>query len=634
MAHPIPSQIFDGSYYESIISTPNLKAPPPAVEAAFESPDNLDEIENFDWETYNRSIVARLPAPPHDDARFEKMRDHLGAQLWLSRRLAAPILLFLLRDTPPKLAWEWLGHDSLGELKHAALRGFQQTPGSLRREPVQKRIAGWLERHPAEVHLLLLRWGLRAPTPPALERVEAQPDEATLKGQLPSLLRGFGVEATFAALAFAGKPRVFKWGWDLMNDGQAFAQLIENAPDLNAPPAPDADAREEKEPEPDSPAAQFWNERAAALLEANGMINPLLDKAEALLAQNHSSEARLSALETQVENLKKREQQTAAQTDKKIASIEKKWKAKYEELERTHARSERRLRALLTQVEELEHENKRQKKQIRQGAQAREDERKKVVLLETRVSELSPDAPDANRATQNGAAPNGRTPVNAVSSPPTTQDAPNRPVKVERTTPLDEIFEWMADGRRVRVTAREVRRLIDKNDEDDVADIMLALEALEDSNPDLRQQFLARLKEAGPHYPRVLTNRTTRVLVDASNVARFCPNRYGKGRLSHLLAMRAELQRLDCWPIEFIADASLPYFIDQPNELREMARHGEVLIVDKGVEADEVLAREARRTGAYVVTNDAKFFYKVSPDYEPPRISFRVHDDLVIVDEF
>ena len=306
-----------------------------------------------------------------------------------------------------------------------------------------------------------------------------------------------------------------------------------------------------------------------------------------------------------------------------MEQVERKWAAKYEELNKLEAREERRVRALQTQIEELELDNKRQKKQLRQSALSREEERRKVIALEAQLAELDGDKP----ATQTKS-------VDAVSSPPTTQDAPNRPVKVSRPSPLDEIFEWNTQGHRIRLTAREVRRLIDKNDEERVGKVMLELEFLRETNPDLRKRFLERLSLAGTHYARVLTHRTSRVLVDASNVARFLNNRYGKGQLKYLQLMRQELQRLDCWPIIFVADASLPYNVDQPAELREMARNGEIIITDKGVEADEILAREARATGAYVVTNDAKFFYKVSPDYEPPRISFRVMDGLVVVDEF
>lgn len=629
MAYPVPSQLFDGSYYEAITAAPDDKGAQSPPTEVLEDWETSEEVRDFSWDSYNSKVLKRLPKPLQERvAASPQLREIMAMQQWIAKRLPAPITAFLTHDLPVKTLWEHLSSDELRPLKHEALRGFQQTPGSLRREPVQKRIVAWLERHPEEIPFLLLRWGLREPAPPALEAIMAQPDEATLKGRLPSLTRSFGVDATFVALAYAAKPRVFKSLWTLIQDIEAFKVLMENAPELTE----DAPPQTQNAPEPDSQSAKYWHDQVAQNSEKLARLDAALSQIEAMNARLATSDARIATLESEAQGAKRREKQNVLQATKRLAGAEKKWAEKYDELERTHARSERRLRALLTQVEELEAENKKQKKQIRQGAQSREDERKKVVSLEAKINELAPD--ETPTAEQNGGSPNGRAPMNAVSTPATTQDAPNLPVKVARPGPLDEIFEWMADGRRVRLTAREVRRLIDKNDEDRVADIMLALEALQGSNPDLRRQFLARLKEAGPHYPRVLTGKTTRVLVDASNVARFCPNKYGKGRLSHLLSMRAELQRLNCWPIEFIADASLPYYIDQPQELREMARAGEILITDKGIEADEVLAREARKTGAYVVTNDARFFYKVSPDYEPPRISFRVHDDLVIVDEF
>ena len=620
-----PAQLFDGSVYEALAATPELKTPPKgetvAQSLSLEAASTPEEFENFDWDAYNRDIAKRLKLDDENDEERRQIRDNLGTQLWICTRLPAPVTQFLLTSLPPKELWEHLNHERLRELRHGALRGFQQTPASLRREPVIKRMVAWLERHPNEVHLLLLRWATRAPQPEVVAALQAQPDEATLKGRLPSIVRTFGPSAAAAAVAFAGQPRVFKHLTDLVNDEEAFSELLKNAPlygaEAPAEPAPPA------APPADSPAAHFWRERAELAATALENLEAQTREMQAKIARLESADARILTLQSEIAMGKKRDKHSAATAAKKLAQLEKKWADKYLELEKNYARQERRLRASEGGCEEFKAENKRQKKQLRQSAQSREEERKKVVALETKLAQLAPVAPA-----------NGRPAMDAVSSPPTTQDKPNAPVKVARPSPLDEIFEWRADGRRVRVTAREVRRLIDKNDEDRVADIMLALEALQGSNPDLRKRFLARLGEAGAHYPRVLTHRTTRVLVDASNVARFCPNKYGKGRLRHLLLMRAELQRLDCWPIVLVADASLPHFIDEPQELREMARAGEIQITDKGIEADEILAREARKTGAYVVTNDAKFFHKVSPDFEPPRISFRVHDDLVVVDEF
>ena len=633
-----PSQLFDNSQREAQSQNPQPKtapdqpAPPenlPQLEASDYDP-NDEEWQNFDWDAYLKRAEKRIDSWGEIDQRYPELRADMGAQLWLARRLPPPVVRWMLGDIPNKLLWKHLKTDELKPLKHEALRGFQQTPGSLRQEPVQKRVLAWLQKHPDETHLLLLLWALREPQPAVLSAVEAQPDEATLKGRLPSLIRTFGPNAVGAAIAFGGKPRLFGHLAALVSDVEKLREIIETAPPyspdaLNAPVEAPAET-EAIAPEPDSEAARFWRDKALnakeMLEEAATQLRQMAD----LETQLASARGRIKSLELEVENAKKREAQKAAKAAKKLEQVEAKWAAKYEELGKVEAREERKLRKLQGQLAETEADNKRHKRQVRQGAQAREEEHRKVVALEARVAQLCGD--DESKSAQS------KKPMDAVSSPPTTQDAPNRPVKVSKPSPLDEIFEWQAHGRRIRMTAREVRRLIDRNDEENVGNVMLELEALQDSNPDLRARFLERLTQAGKHYPRVLTHKTSRVLVDASNVARYLPNRYGKGQLVHLELMRQELQRLDCWPIVFVADASLPYYIDKPQELREMARQGEILIVDKGVEADEVLAREARQTGAYVVTNDAKFFYKVSPDYEPPRITFRVMDGLVVVDEF
>ena len=635
MSNQAPAQLFDNSSGQILSQTPELKtvsASANAAEIPTDSPENPpisdapdydpndQEWQNFDWESYNRRAAKRLPAWGEIEGRYPNLRDNLGAQLWLARHLPPPVVRWIVSDLPAKTLWEHLDADEMKLLKYEALRGFQQTPGSLRREAVQKRIAAWLVNNPNEIHLLLLRWALREP--PVLQSVEAQLAESALEKDFASLIRTFGPNAVIAAVAFGGKPRWFRALTELIDDPARLEQILEEAPPDAATSPPDAATS----PPPDSQAAHFWHQENCKRQELVEQLLVELGDARQELAAQSGATARVKRLEAELDAAKKREVQKAAQFAKKLEQVERRWATKYEELGKVEAREERRVRALQTQIETLEADNKRHKRQVRQGAQLREEERRKAIALEARLAELNGAAP-------NKLAASGKS-MDAVSSPPTTQDAPNRPIKVSKPSPLDEIFEWNAHGRRVRLTAREVRRLIDKNDEERVATVMLELDALKESNPDLRQKFLERLAQAGDHYTRVLTHGTSRVLVDASNVARFLNNKYGKGQLAHLRLMRQELQRLDCWPIIFVADASLPYNIDQPAELREMARNGEILITDKGVEADEILAREARATGAYVVTNDAKFFYKVSPDYEPPRISFRVLDGLVVVDEF
>ena len=634
MSTQAPVQLFDNSHQTSIEQTPALNAAP-ATQTENETQENspqfnaaafdadAEEWRDFDWELYHARAAKRLSAWGELEKRAPELLDNMAAQLWLARQLSPAVVRWILAGLPTKSLWEHLSADAMKSLKYEALRGFQQAPGSLRREPVQKRIAAYLGKNPDEIHLLLLRWALQSPPPAVLQAVRAQADEATLKGRLPSLIRSFGAAAVGAAVAFEGKPPLSETLANLVGDAAQLEQILETAPLYGAEEASAAPPDAATAPAPDSQAAQFWQQETEKSRASLEQLRGQLATAQRQLNVQAGAAAKIKRLEGEVEKAKKRETKKAESFAKKLEQVEAKWAAKYGELNKIEAREERRVRALQAQIETLETDNKRQKKQVRQSAQLREEERRKTIALEAKLAELRGDAADI---------PNK--PVDAVSSPPTTQAAPKGVVKVSKPSPLDEIFEWNAHGRRVRMTAREVRRLIDKNDEERVGTVMLELDALQESNPELRRRFLERLGQAGAHYPRVLTHGTARVLVDASNVARFRSNKYGKGHLADLQLMRQELQRLDCWPIIFIADASLPYNIDQPGELREMARNGEIILTDKGVEADEILAREARATGAYVVTNDAKFFYKVSPDYEPPRITFRVLDGLVIVDEF
>ena len=620
MLNQAPNPLFDNSEQELWTQTPELKSNEnsPSSDATDYDP-NDEEWCDFDGETYQKRALKRLPWLEKSEFDWR----NLNQQLWATRQLSPATTRWMMSDLPAKSLWEHLNSDELKSLKYEALRGFQQTPGSLRREPVQKRVAAWLHQHPDEIHLLLLRWALREPQPDALQAVATQSDEATLQSRLPSILRSFGPHALSAALAFNGQTRLFGELSAFIGDPQKLEEFTKNAPPYSTGEAAPAAIAP---PQADAQSAHFGHDEVCQLRASLEQIQLQLAQTRGDVAALHGAQAKIKSLESEIAGGKQREANKEKQFAKKLEQIEKKWAAKYDELNKIEARAERRVRALQSQIEELELDNKRGKKQLRQSAQSREEERRKVVALEAKLAQLSGD----NAATATSTAK----PMDAVSSPPTTQDAPNRVVKVSKPSPLDEIFEWRSHGRRIRLTAREVRRLIDRNDEARVGTVLMELDALQECNAELRLKFLERLGQAGAYYPRVLTHRTSRVLVDASNVARYLKNRYGKGQLVHLQMMRQELQRLNCWPIIFVADASLPYNIDQPNELREMARQGEIILTDKGVEADEVLAREARATGAYVVTNDAKFFYKVSPDYEPPRITFRVLDGLVVVDEF
>jgi hypothetical protein len=623
-----PQQIFDGSFFEAILSTPELKVLPPQVEIETadetRNSDDLEalrEIETFDWESYNRAFFERIPESAKRTDEGRRMAEIAGTQIWMSRRLPPEVLSYLLRVTPTKLLWSYLNGDDRKELLKTVTRGFQRTPQIVRQPVVRNRWLGWLGQNPAEIYVLLVMWSFTEPQPPVIAFAQDESDDEALKRKLPAMFRKFGIEATLSGLSMAARPRVFRAVAELLDDKDELARLMQDDNDESdetnreaAQAANAAQVQEESLYPPDSDSALYWRNKFE---EVNATRARLAESLEQVLDKSERLDRAIARQKNEMELLHKREQVATAQWEKKLEGVQKRLHAEADELRKNFERQGRKMRALERDKAELDTENRRFKKQLRHTGLLLEEERRKVANLEAQARQGKADAP-----------------VEAILTPSASQGAPNKTVVVQSPTPLDEIFEWRADGRPVKITPRALRRLIDSNDEDAVFTIMQALESLRHSDKSTYGKFLKRLGEAGAYYSRVLTERTTRVLVDASNVARHMPNRYGKGQLRHLLEMREELRRLNCFPIVFYADASLRYFIDDANQFRDMVQRGEILVVDKGTEADEILAREARRSGAYVVTNDAKFFHKVSPDFEPPRVSFRIYDGTVIVDDF
>lgn len=594
---------FDASFFEAISTAPQPEIAPP---------DDLSAVEIFDWDAYNRAFFETLPERAKRSEENRVLASIAGAQLWLARRLPSEAVAFLLQNIAAKSLWKHLTGENRYPLLHTATRGFQRTPQIVRQAVVRARMVHWLEQNRAEIYPLLMMWSSGEPQPPIIAVAQAD-DESH---QLPILIRKFGVEAALCALSFAARPKTFAALIELRADEEKLGRLLQNSDEEENPceaePAPEVG---ESVPIPDSEAAIYWKEQFEAGEETRRQLCESLAKT---LDAGDKNRLKLDQRSAELESLQKREKTGVAQAAKKLENLEQRLGGELSELRKNFERQTRKLRALEREKIEMDNENRRFKKQLRHTAQLLEEERKKVAVLERSQPKIE-------------VAP---APIDSILTPAASQSAPNRPVVVQPPTPLDEIFEWRADGRQVKTTPRTVRRLIDHNDEDAVFGIMQALESLRHSDRSTHGKFLKRLGESGAYYPRVLTESMARILVDASNVARHTPNRYGKGQLRHLLEMRDELRRLDCFPILFYADASLRYFIDEANTFRDMVAQGEILVADKGVEADEILAREARRSGAYVVTNDAKFFHKVSPDFEPPRVSFRIYDGTVIVDDF
>ncbi len=616
-----PQQLFDGSLFEAFLETPQLEIAPPEVEIETVEEDDpaLGEIETFDWDAYNRAFFERIPDSAKHGDEGRRIAQIAGTQIWMAKRLPSEVVGYLLQAAPSKLLWTYLQAKERKELLHTATRGFQRTPQIVRHAAVRARLLQHWKQNASEIYILLVMWSFGEP--PVLSAIPADSSDRELKTKLPSLIFQYGIEATVAGVAFAARPRVFGAISLLLQDSEALERLVQKVKDENAEAAERAAERaaseieaplEPQAPLPDSSAAHFWKEQFDSSDQNRRQLSSDLEN---LLDLHEKAVARLSRQKTELETIEKREKIALSLAQKKLEHLQKRAHDELEELKKNFERQNRKFRALEREKIELDLENRRFKKQLRRAGTLLEEERKKIAGLEAKTRVAS-------------------APVEAISTPSSKQSAPDKPVVVQAPTPLDEIFEWRADKRPVRVTPRAVRRLIDKNDEEGVFSIVQALESLQLSDPHLHGKFLKRLSDGAPYYGRVLKENMARVLVDASNVARHTPNKYGKGQLRFLLGMREELRRLGCFPIIFIADASLRHVIDESRKFHEMIDSGEIEVVDKGVEADEILAREARRTGAYVVTNDAKFFHKVSPDFEPPRVTFRIYDGLVIVDEF
>ena len=624
MSQPTPQHPLDGTVFEAILKTePPENQPPPLPNETSENEISagLQTWLDFDFEAYNLAFWEKISSSAaRDDERYHAQI--AGTQIYLSMGLSPKIIDYLLQSISAKRLWKFLGAKNRAELLQKATKGFQRTPQIVRQPVVRARLTQHFEKNPRENYLLLSMWGEDEAHAPLLNRVKCEADEGELAEKLPLLIRKHGVGATFCAICHAARPPAFRAMTRLLLDPQELARLVEEADETLAAPeneapngeSPATESSDESLPAPDSDAAQFWKTRCEEAQARDARRSDMLEK---MLDSNERFIEIIKSQKTALESGEKREKSAASSAQKKLDAAQKRLGDELEELRKNFERTSRKLRALEREKVDLDLENRRFKKQLRHAAQLLEEERKNVAVLESKIPENETPAP-----------------VESILTPAASQSAPNRPVVVQPPTPLDEIFEWRADGRQVKITPRAIRRQIDQNDEDAVWTLVQAIESLKHLNRSLYGKFLKRVGEMGAYYPRVLTESMTRVLVDASNVARYTPNRYGKGQMRHLLEMREELRRLDCFPIIFYADASLRYFIDEAPRLREMVAAGEIFMVDKGVEADEILAREARKSGAYVVTNDAKFFHKVSPDFEPPRISFRIYSGTVIVDDF
>lgn len=504
--------------------------------------------------------------------------------------LSPEVIDSLLVDIPPALLLAWLDTQLYGR---GILRGFQQTPKTLSLAPVRARFKEVLQHHSGAAASLVESWKIG--NGELLEEVHAL-SEKKLLAQLPELEEKHGARTMHLTLMLDGREKILQQPHD----------------------EPKAKA------ETDS-ASKKPVKKLAAKNAADPIIDALRKELEQQRQLTNSAEENLHTAQLRVKQLQeqfKEKQQQAGIRERELTREVKRETARaanaeqlLEEMKRHADRNERRVKKLQQEQEEADLEIKRLRRQVRQQQQLAEDLRKQLAATPAKITEK------------------GTTASSSVTTPQkVTKNAP-APPKIPQD-PADQLFYFEIAGHHFQISARQVSMAVERNDEELVYSLTQALFELREKNAAGHKMFLDRVRTFDRYSARILTGDTMRVLVDASNVARFEKNKYGKGSLTNLLEVRDELRSRSYFPIILIADASLPHFIDEPHELKRLIQQGIIQITNKGEEADEYLARLAQQTGAFVVTNDVNFHLKIAPHFEPLRIGFTIDHGAVYLHEF
>jgi len=492
----------------------------------------------------------------------------------------------LLVDIPPIMLLAWLDLQLHGR---EILRGFQQNAKSLRLPPVRARFKDVLTKHPDATESLIEAWKLG--NGKLLDEVHALSNKKLLT-KLPQLQEEHGERTMHLTLMLDGREKLLQQGTI--------------------------------KPERQSPKPALKKNSAAKIAELEQTIATLQEEAQKQKFALENSEEKLHQTQQifKQETIQFHEQQQQALSRERELKLDikretiraEKADQLLDEKTRIADRNERRLKKLQNEHEETDLEIKRLRRQVRQQQKISEDLRKQLAGLQPQISKvakvLSDDATTKNVATKS---------------------APKRKALLN---PADQQFLFEVAGNHFQISARQLAQAVERNDEDLVFSLTQALFTLREINPAGHKMFLERVRAFDRYSARVLTGDTTRVLVDASNVARFEKNKYGKGILENLLALRDELRSRSYFPIILIADASLPHFIDQPQEFKKLVHDGIIQITNKGEEADEYLTRLAQQSGAFVVTNDINFHLKIAPSFDPLRIGFTISHGSVFLHEF
>ncbi len=163
-----------------------------------------------------------------------------------------------------------------------------------------------------------------------------------------------------------------------------------------------------------------------------------------------------------------------------------------------------------------------------------------------------------------------------------------------------------SDPRLASATPRDLAHAVETGDAALVTAARKAIERLAQTQPEIEGAILAAVRAIDPALVEPLMSPPLRAaVVDASNVARHDPlGNPASGRFAHLAAMRRHLLAMRCFPVKFIADASLGRNIDDRESYRQWVESGILAVVPPRSSADQDLIHEAKALDAILVTND------------------------------
>jgi myosin heavy subunit len=494
-------------------------------------------------------------------------------------------LAALLESIPPTKLLRLLKKS--GAVCQQVFHGFKVQPSSLRVPIVRRRLRERLEKDEEFLVEVVALWDQENPE---VRRAVQQRSVAALRQELTQLAERWGGGAVAIALAADARASVR----ELLESKAKVLEKFSRTPVK-------AEAPSVRLPDEEEPSAEMQS-----LREEIGRWQ----QKHAALRQQHAETVR-SLEQVQTEHRKTVQQTTALQ--KQLLE----WQATCAALQKQADRAARQKQKFERENQALRAENKRLKKQVRQLTLALEEARRAAQQA----------AVEPERESRAGGEKEKRSDVPAsLPLPPARPPAPPQPTA---TT-----LRWNINGDRYSVSLAHLRQAVDTNQEEIVFKTAESLKRLRRADEAQFAAVVQRLKEIGRYYAHVLTQSTMRVIVDGSNVAHAEKNRRGQAQLRNILAMRDELRALDFFPILIYADASLPYQIDQREELMRLAHRGEIRFVPAGTSADDIIAREAKELGCYVVTNDRKLTHNLDPTWELQIVGFKIIDGQVMLEDF